>query len=109
MCAAFERLFRERGLPQAIRSDNGVPFASPNGLFNLSKLSVWCSPPARQPRRLIWEKKCGDSLPEPDDRAAHVRRTLGQPAVSQHRQAPSLVGAPPNQHLIQAEVIVFKG
>jgi transposase InsO family protein len=38
---AFERLFHERGLPQAIRSDNGVPFASPNGLFNLSKLSVW--------------------------------------------------------------------
>ena len=38
---AFERLFRERGLPKAIRSDNGVPFASPNGLFNLSKLSVW--------------------------------------------------------------------
>ena len=37
---AFERLFRERGLPQAIRSDNGLPFASPNGLFNLSKLSV---------------------------------------------------------------------
>ena len=38
---AFERLFRERGLPLAIRSDNGVPFASPNGLFNLSRLSVW--------------------------------------------------------------------
>lgn len=38
---AFERLFRERGLPGAIRSDNGVPFASPNGLFGLSKLSVW--------------------------------------------------------------------
>src|SRR3954467_8792717 len=38
---AFERLFAERGLPNAIRSDNGVPFASPNGLFNLSKLSVW--------------------------------------------------------------------
>ena len=36
---AFERLFRERGLPLAIRSDNGVPFASPNALFNLSKLS----------------------------------------------------------------------
>ena len=31
----------ERGLPSAIRSDNGVPFASPNALFNLSKLSVW--------------------------------------------------------------------
>ena len=38
---AFEQLFLERGLPRAIRSDNGVPFASPNGLFNLSKLSVW--------------------------------------------------------------------
>ena len=38
---AFERLFRERGLPRAIRSDNGVPFASPHGLFQLSKLSVW--------------------------------------------------------------------
>jgi transposase InsO family protein len=38
---AFEQLFRERGLPGAIRSDNGVPFASPNALFNLSKLSVW--------------------------------------------------------------------
>ena len=38
---AFERLFQDRGLPQAIRSDNGVPFASPNALFNLSKLSVW--------------------------------------------------------------------
>ncbi len=39
--SAFEQLFAERGLPQAIRSDNGVPFASPNALFNLSKLSVW--------------------------------------------------------------------
>jgi transposase InsO family protein len=38
---AFENLFQERGLPRAIRSDNGVPFASPNGLFNLSRLSVW--------------------------------------------------------------------
>lgn len=38
---AFIRLFNERGLPLAIRSDNGLPFASPNGLYNLSKLSVW--------------------------------------------------------------------
>ncbi len=38
---AFEQLFLERGLPASIRSDNGVPFASPNSLFNLSKLSVW--------------------------------------------------------------------
>jgi hypothetical protein len=39
-CTDFERLFRERGLPFAVRSDNGVPFGSPNALFNLSKLSV---------------------------------------------------------------------
>ena len=38
---AFVRLFRDRGLPLAIRSDNGLPFASPNGLYNLSKLSVF--------------------------------------------------------------------
>lgn len=38
---AFVRLFRQRGLPAAIRSDNGIPFASPNGLYNLSRLSVW--------------------------------------------------------------------
>ncbi|MER0239403.1 IS481 family transposase [Fulvimarina sp. MAC8] len=38
---AFVRLFKERGLPQAMRSDNGLPFASPNGLYNLSKLSVF--------------------------------------------------------------------
>lgn len=38
---AFQRLFQERGLPHSIRSDNGVPFASANSLFNLAKLSVW--------------------------------------------------------------------
>jgi hypothetical protein len=38
---AFQRLFAERGLPDAIRTDNGLPFASPNGLYNLSRLSVW--------------------------------------------------------------------
>ena len=38
---AFAGLFRQHGLPAAIRSDNRLPFASPNGLYNLSKLSVW--------------------------------------------------------------------
>jgi putative transposase len=37
----FERLFQERGLPANIRSDNGVPFASAQALFHLSKLAVW--------------------------------------------------------------------
>lgn len=37
----FERVFKEYGLPRGIRTDNGVPFASPNSLFNLSRMSVW--------------------------------------------------------------------
>jgi putative transposase len=37
----FERIFKDFGLPKAIRTDNGVPFSSPNALFGLSKLSVW--------------------------------------------------------------------
>src|SRR5579859_3921348 len=37
----FEAVFKEFGLPKAIRTDNGVPFASPNALFGLSRLSVW--------------------------------------------------------------------
>ena len=36
----FERLFREYGLPDAIRSDNGTPFAT-QALCGLSRLSVW--------------------------------------------------------------------
>lgn len=39
--SVFESVFKEFGLPAAIRTDNGVPFASPNALFNLSRLSVW--------------------------------------------------------------------
>lgn len=37
----FELLFEIHGLPRAIRSDNGTPFASTNGLHGLSRLSAW--------------------------------------------------------------------
>jgi len=37
---AFELVFKEYGLPAAIRTDNGVPFSS-RSLFGLSRLSVW--------------------------------------------------------------------
>lgn len=36
----FARLFREYGLPQRIRTDNGTPFAT-NTLGRLSRLSIW--------------------------------------------------------------------
>ena len=37
----FERAFQDFGLPHAMRTDNGVPFASAHALYGLSKLSVW--------------------------------------------------------------------
>ena len=37
---AFRRLFQEVGLPEAMRTDNGVPFAS-TGIHGLCELSVW--------------------------------------------------------------------
>ena len=37
---AFKRIFRQYGIPQIIRVDNGTPFAA-MGLAGLSKLSVW--------------------------------------------------------------------
>lgn len=39
--AVFTRVFKEYGLPLAIRTDNGIPFASGNSLYGLTKLSVW--------------------------------------------------------------------
>ena len=38
---SFERLFERQGLPGAIRSDNGSPFASALALLGLSRLSAW--------------------------------------------------------------------
>src|SRR6476661_3866814 len=37
----FERTFKEFGLPEVIRTDNGVPFASAHAIYGLSKLAVW--------------------------------------------------------------------
>jgi putative transposase len=39
--SVFEQAFKEYGLPQAIRTDNGLPFSSVRALFGLSRLSVW--------------------------------------------------------------------
>lgn len=69
---AFERLFKERGLPSAIRSDNGVPFASPNGLFNLSKLSVWWL------RLDIMIERIKPGHPQQNGRHERMHRTLKQ-------------------------------
>lgn len=39
--ACFEGLFERYGLPGAIRSDNGAPFASVRSVLGLSRLSAW--------------------------------------------------------------------
>ncbi|MBN8936612.1 MAG: IS481 family transposase [Rhizobiales bacterium] len=69
---AFIRLFRERGLPVAMRSDNGLPFASPNGLYNLSKLSVWWL------RLGIAIERIKPGHPQENGRHERMHRTLKQ-------------------------------
>ena len=69
---AFRRLFIERGLPDAIRSDNGLPFASPNGLYNLSKLSVWWL------RLGIAIERIKPGNPQQNGRHERMHRTLKQ-------------------------------
>jgi hypothetical protein len=49
---AFTRHFKEYGLPRVIRSDNGVPFASPLAIGRLSKLSVWWISLGIRPERI---------------------------------------------------------
>ncbi len=48
----FERAFQEFGLPAAMRTDNGVPFASAWALYGLSKLAVWWLSPNVEMRPL---------------------------------------------------------
>lgn len=72
---AFEHLFRERGLPLAMRSDNGVPFASPNSLFNLSRLSVWWL------RLGIAIERIKPGHPQQNGRHERMHRTLKEQAT----------------------------
>jgi transposase InsO family protein len=69
---AFARLFRDRGLPTAIRSDNGLPFASPNGLYNLSRLSVFWL------RLGIALERIRPGHPQQNGRHERMHRTLKQ-------------------------------
>ncbi|TPM71706.1 IS481 family transposase [Mesorhizobium sp. B2-3-3] len=69
---AFVRLFKDSGLPAAIRSDNGVPFASPNGLYNLSRLSVWWL------RLGIAIERIKPGHPQQNGRHERMHRTLKQ-------------------------------
>ena len=66
----LERAFREYGLPRAIRTDNGLPFASV-GLGGLSALTVWWVKLGILPERI---ERPGH--PEQNGRPDRVHRTL---------------------------------
>ena len=72
--AIFEAAFREYGMPQAIRTDNGAPFAS-RALAGLSRLAVWWIKLGIVPERI----EAGH--PEQNGRHERMHRTLKQEAV----------------------------
>jgi len=65
----FERLFREYGLPQVIRTDNGVPFAT-QAMHRLSRLAVWWIKLGIRPELIQ------PSHPEQNGRHERLHRTL---------------------------------
>ena len=80
----FESAFREFGLPNAMRSDNGPPFAS-TALGRLSRLSVWWV------RLGIRLERIEPGHPEQNGRHERMHRTLKQetaspPEVNRSRQ-----------------------
>jgi transposase InsO family protein len=65
----YERLFREFGLPERIRTDNGTPFAS-TGLARLSRLSAWCIRLGVMPELIV------PGRPQQNGRHERMHRTL---------------------------------
>ena len=80
---ALERLFRENGLPEAIRSDNGAPFAS-TGIHGLCELNVWWM------KLGIVHQRIQPSSPQENGAHERMHRTLK--AASTRPPAQSLQG-----------------
>src|SRR5438552_5895394 len=78
----FDRLFREYGLPRAIRTDNGVPFAT-CGIHGLSQLNVWWIRLGLQHQRIL--------PASPQQNGAHERM---------HRTLKAATARPPKDHLV---------
>lgn len=84
---ALIRLFLEHGLPLAIRSDNGVPFAS-HAIAGLSELSVWLIKLGIVPERIR------KGHPEENDRHERMHLTLKKETAS-----------PPKQNMAQQQLL----
>jgi putative transposase len=65
-------LFRSHGLPRALRTDNGSPFASRSGLGGLAQLSVWLL------KLNIWPDRIAPGRPDQNGRHERMHRTLGE-------------------------------
>lgn len=65
----FERLFKRFGMPERIRTDNGIPFAS-KGRAGLSQLSIWWL------RLGIIPERIQPGRPEQNGRHERMHRTL---------------------------------
>jgi len=81
--AVFERAFQDFGLPDAIRTDNGVPFASAHALYGLSKLAVWWL------RLDIGLERIAPGHPEQNGRHERLHLTLKTEAT--HPAAPNIL------------------
>jgi len=79
--AVFTAAFQEFGLPAAIRTDNGAPFAS-TGLGGLSRLSVWWL------RLGILPERIRPGHPEENGRHERMHRTLKQATAQPPRATP---------------------
>ncbi len=71
----FEQAFRGYGLPEAIRTDNGAPFASV-GVGGLSKLSIWFIKLGVRPERIE------PGHPEQNGRHERMHRSLKEATAS---------------------------
>jgi putative transposase len=70
------RQFRENGLPRALRSDNGSPFASAQGLAGLTQLSVWLL------GLNIWPDRIDKGRPCQNGRHERMHRVLREDAAN---------------------------
>lgn len=68
----LSRLFQTRGLPGALRSDNGSPFATRLGLAGLSQLSVWLL------TLNIWPDRIDPGRPDQNGRHERMHRVLAE-------------------------------
>jgi len=86
--AIFEAAFREYGMPEAMRTDNGPPFAS-RAVAGLSRLAVWWIKLGIVPERIA------AGHPEQNGRHERMHRTLKQetaqpPAANRREQQRTL-------------------